>query len=139
MISYLDSSVIMRWLLKSEGYYRDFGTWKQGITSSLTEVECSRTLDRLRLEGKIDDTILQKLKQQLAYLLNSIDIIEIDPTVLNLAKGPFTIVIRTLDAIHIASAMLYKDEFAVDIQILTHDERMKLLAKYLEFSVLDLG
>ena len=55
MIAYFDSSVILRVVL---GQPQALAEWKRirtGIASALVEVECLRTLDRLRLRQDLPD------------------------------------------------------------------------------------
>ena len=49
MIAYLDSSVLLRMVLGQKDRLRQWREVRQGVASSLVEVECLRTLDRLRL------------------------------------------------------------------------------------------
>lgn len=55
MIAYLDSSVLLRVVLGENGALEEWPTIECGLTSGLTEVECLRTLDRLRLAESLDD------------------------------------------------------------------------------------
>jgi hypothetical protein len=58
MIAYIESSVILRMLLGQPGRLREWKQLRRGVASALAEVECLRTLDRLRsLEG-ITETAL---------------------------------------------------------------------------------
>ena len=56
MIAYLDSSVVLRVVLGQPGSLREWKAIENGVASALLEVECVRTLDRLRLlEGIAED------------------------------------------------------------------------------------
>lgn len=52
MNAYLDSSVLLGILLSQPDPLREFSRYGQKIASSLVEVECLRTLDRMRVTGK---------------------------------------------------------------------------------------
>ena len=55
MTVYLDSSVVLSWLLNQEPSLEEWGHWQAGYTSELCRVEFYRTIDRLRLDGDLDD------------------------------------------------------------------------------------
>jgi predicted nucleic acid-binding protein len=49
VIAYVDSSVVLRLVLGQPAALREWRTVDRGVASALVEVECLRTLDRLRL------------------------------------------------------------------------------------------
>lgn len=51
MIAYLDSSVLLRVILGQANALREWSAIEGGVVSALVEVECLRTLDRLRVVG----------------------------------------------------------------------------------------
>ena len=55
MIAYIDSSVLLRIVLGQADRLDEFSRIRVGIGSSLVEVECLRTLDRLRLQRTLSD------------------------------------------------------------------------------------
>lgn len=58
MIAYLDSSVLLRVVLGQPNTLPEWSAVEAGIVSALVEVECLRTLDRLRLlQGLSDDEL----------------------------------------------------------------------------------
>ncbi len=61
MIAYLDSSVVLRVVLGQRGSLREWKAVETGVASALLEVECLRTLDRLRLlEGIAEGEIARR-------------------------------------------------------------------------------
>ena len=66
MNAYLDSSVVLRVVLGQPGRWRDWRSVRLGIGSGLVEVECLRTLDRLRLEGALSNDELT-LRRETVY------------------------------------------------------------------------
>lgn len=104
---YLDSSVLLGALLEERETGLDrisASAW----TSELTELECRRTIDRLRIHDKIADDQVAELLANLTALLKSLYVIRLDSNILKRAKAPFPTVVRSLDAIHLASAELAK-------------------------------
>ena len=51
MIAYLDSSVLLRLVLGQRDALKEWKEVSRGVVSALVEVECQRTLDRLRLDA----------------------------------------------------------------------------------------
>ena len=135
MVYYIDSSALLRWLFKSEGYFSSFNQWSKSISSVLLEIEIYRTLQRLRLEGLLNDENLASSISQVENIFMSIQIIAIDEQIINLAKKPFSTVIKSLDAIHLSTAQLWRAEYQDDITILSHDVKFKLAAQSLGFQI----
>ena len=52
MTAYLDSSVVLRIVLWEVGALREWRAVQRGVASALVELECLRTLDRLRLHQR---------------------------------------------------------------------------------------
>lgn len=121
MIAYLDSSVILRMLLGEAGRLPEWKKIERPVASVLVEVECFRVLDRLRLRGGISDEALASRRQTLYGLLATIERLEPTRAVLARAAEPFPTALRTLDAIHLATALLWREEREEDLVMATHD------------------
>lgn len=134
---YLDSSAVLRWLLKDSNALKDFGQWKHAGSSFLLEVECIRTLDRLRMENRIDAGLYADLLAQLNEFSRSLELFHIDARVINQAKSQFVAPVKTLDAIHIATAQLWQDELSETVLLISHDQKMNLIAKSLGLKTLE--
>lgn len=55
MKAYIDSSVLLRILFSQPHALKDWKSIEQGISSALIEVECLRTLDRLKSIEQLDE------------------------------------------------------------------------------------
>lgn len=129
MIVYLDSSVILR---VAQGEPQPLAEWKQietSVTSALAEVECARTLDRLRLLGELSDEELAIRRETVSRILAASDIISLDRFVLARAAEPFSTALGTLDAIHLASALLFRNSEAAELRLATHDVQLGTAAR----------
>jgi len=62
-------------------------------------------------------------------LLASLDLVEIDAVVLDRAAQPMPTELGTLDAIHLATALLWKEMTRVDLVMATHDGALALGAQ----------
>jgi hypothetical protein len=58
VIAYVESSVILRFVLGQPGALRELRSFEAGATSALAEVECLRTLDRLRISEAFADLVI---------------------------------------------------------------------------------
>jgi predicted nucleic acid-binding protein len=136
LIVYLDTSVLLRWLLNSPKVYSAFQNWKACYSSELLYIEVSRVLNRLRLENKIDDKEYGTLKKTFLEFYGSIFIIEINQTIKQKAADPFPTIIGTLDSIHLASAIALKEENPKwKITFLTHDSQLSTAAIAMGYEV----
>lgn len=133
MKAYLDTSIILRKLLGEPGALKEWGHWDQGFTSELTRVEAQRALDRLRLQGSLDDGEVAEKMRLLREILETADQIALDTSILDRASQSFPTVIGTLDAIHLASALLYLEHKKEKLLFMTHDHRLGLAAQALGF------
>ena len=124
MIVYLDSSVILRKLFRAKDALEEWGGWEQALTSEITRVEGLRVIDRLRLEGQLTDDLVPECVQSLQDVLDRTDDISLGGTVLYRASLAYPTVIGTLDAIHLASALLWKERYSKEILFLTHDRQL---------------
>jgi len=87
VIVYVDSSVLLRVLLGQRNALKEWKTIDQGIASALVEVECLRTLDRLRLSEGIADQEIAIRREAVFRLLDSIEIIELTRPILTRKRG----------------------------------------------------
>lgn len=137
MIIYLDTSALLRWLLNSPKVYSEFQNWQACYTSELLYIEVSRVLNRLRLEKEIDDSEYADLHKTFLEFYKTIYVIELNQAVKQKSAEPFPTVIGTLDAIHLASAILLKEENPKwQIQFLTHDSQLSTAATAMGFEVI---
>lgn len=129
MIAYLDSSVILRLVLGQRDALRDWKRVKRGVASALVEVECLRTLDRLRLEGELPETEIAIRREAVFRLLETAEVVELTRPVLDRAAQPLPTTLGTLDAIHLATALLWRDASDAELVVATHDRSLALAAR----------
>lgn len=129
MIAYLDSSVLLRVILGQRDALKEWGRVTQGIASALAEVECLRTLDRLRLTEGYTDEVIAERREAVYRLMEAMEVVEITHTVLSRASQPLPTALGTLDAIHLATAMMWKERTAKDLAMATHDAALAVAAK----------
>lgn len=121
MIRYIDSSVILRAVLGQRGALSGSDEPGHSITSSLARVECLRTLDRFRLEENLSDDETVRRREAVFRLLGSLVLVDVTPPILERAAQPLPTVLGTLDAIHLTTALLWREIEAEPVTFVTHD------------------
>ncbi len=136
MIAYLDASVLLRIILGQKNSLKEWNDIEQGVGSALLEVECLRTLDRLRvIEGLGDDAITAQ--REAAYrLIEAVKLVELTHPVLARAAQPLPTVLGTLDAIHLATALLWREQLDQNLVMATHDLALSTAARASGFRVI---
>jgi predicted nucleic acid-binding protein len=122
--------------LGQRGRLREWKSIEQGLASALVEVECLRTLDRLRIAAGISETQIAKRRQTVFRILEAITIIEPTRPVLARASQPLPTTLGTLDAIHLATALLWKERSRMELVLATHDAALALAARASGLAVL---
>ncbi len=135
MIAYLDSSVILRVVLGQRGALREWKAIETGVASALLEVECLRTLDRLRLLERIPDGEIARRREAVYRIIEALTVIEPTRPVLARAAQPFPVILGTLDAIHLATALVWRERSGTDLVMATHDASLGLAARAVGFRV----
>ena len=135
MIVYLDTSTVLQALVGRGSRWPKWGRWRQAYTSELMGVEARRTLDRLRLEQALDDQGLATAHEALGAIERAVGMIRLTGTVLRRASRPMATVVKTLDAIHLASALLFEEQRQAGLVFATHDHRQGLAARTLGLQV----
>jgi predicted nucleic acid-binding protein len=136
MIAYVDSSVLLRLALGQPNALPEWRQIDRGVSSALISTESLRTLDRLRIRARLSDTEIAGRRATMLSLIDSLELIEIDAIVLGRAAQPMPTELGTLDAIHLASALLWKDATGVAPIMATHDGALGLAAQAHGFPVI---
>ena len=135
MIAYLDTSVILLPLL-GQGKGFDYGRWDFVYSSELTGLEARRTIDRLRLELALDDIGVAEAHQELSRIERHLGIVPLNRAVLQRSALPMPTVVKTLDAIHLTSALILQEKKRTKLAFATHDFQQATAAKAFGFEVL---
>ena len=138
MIAYLDSSVLLRVVLGQRDRLKEWKQVREGVASAIVEVECLRTLDRLRLRAGLTDRDLAARREAVFRLLEEVSVVEPGRFILSRASQPFPTPLGTLDAIHLATALAWRESRNPEIVMATHDAALGTAARALGFRVLGL-
>lgn len=137
MIVYLDSSVVLRPLFAQPGRLRSWGRWTAAYSSELLGVECRRAIDRLRLEGLYDDARVAEANQELTRIERTIRQVRISRSIIQEASRTMPTIVKTLDALHLATAVVLRERRHSDLQFSTHDVQQGIAARALGFTTLE--
>ena len=132
---YLDASPPMRAILRDGPLLAEWGRWDFAVTTALASVEARRTLDRLRVTQVYNDMELADAVMELLAIERSLAFVDVTREVLERASRPMPTVVRTLDSIHLASALLVREQTNMDLVFATHDRRQAIAARALGFDV----
>ena len=138
MIAYVDASVLLRVALRQPDALPQWRKIEQGVSSALVLTESLRTLDRLRLRASLSDAEVARRRHTILRLVASLELVEIDAVVLDRAAQPMPTALGTLGAIHLATALLWKEMSRVDLVMATHDAALGVAATAHGFSVVGL-
>ena len=134
MTVFLDTSVVLRCLLHEPQPITCWGKWQAAYASRVWLTEAQRTVDRLRLEGRIGDADVVQLHTELLVVHDTLHVVPVAEDVLVRAGEAFATTLGTLDAIHLASALAVRASGRVD-RFLTHDRQLAAAAMSMGFVV----
>jgi predicted nucleic acid-binding protein len=136
---YAESSAVLAWLL-DESSASEVRRLLAGaeiiVTSDLTLIECNRVLIRAVALGELNEAEAADRRAHLANAAARWHILHIGSEIVDRAKQPFSEEpIRTLDALHLASALTARAAVA-GLKILSLDDRLRKSAKRLGLPLL---
>lgn len=126
MIAYVDASVLLRFALGQRDALPEWRQIERGVSSALVRTESLRTLDRLRVRATLTNAEVAKRRATILTVIASLDVVDVEAVVLDRAAQPMPTELGTLDAIHLATALLWKQMKRVDLVMATHDEALAL-------------
>ena len=136
---YAESSAVLSWVLDERRGGAAFEILERAslvFASTLTLIECSRAIHRLVGLGELRADAADALASDLRAMAEQWVRLDIGERVVARASGPFPVEpVRSLDAIHVASALLVH-EASGPIAMLSFDERVRSNAAALGLTVL---
>lgn len=138
MIAYLDSSIFLRIVLSQPNPLREFKTIELAIVSRVFKLEVLATLNRLFLDKQLTSDQLAQASIKTHALYDSCEVVPLNEQVLLRAEENYPVPLGSLDAIHLASALLYKHARVESERFffLTHDLRLARAAQNAGLTVL---
>jgi predicted nucleic acid-binding protein len=133
--AYIDTSALLRLVLREPGALDDLRSYDALVSSELIVVESARTIDRLRLQGVLTVEEAAVRLRAVTEWLEAIDLVLVRPPVLSRASDPLPIPLGTLDAIHLATALIWRERMGALPAMATHDTALGLAARTFGFDV----
>ncbi|HEY0874824.1 MAG TPA: type II toxin-antitoxin system VapC family toxin [Vicinamibacterales bacterium] len=129
-MKYVDASALLRILFQEPGPAVPLQPGDRIVSSRIVAVETFRAVDRERLLGHLDDAETAVKRKELGIMLGMLDLLPVDEAVLERAQASFAVNLRTIDAIHVASAeVLIAETGREALEFWTHDERQAIAAR----------
>jgi predicted nucleic acid-binding protein len=129
VIVYLDTSALLRLVLREPGALDDLRSSAGLVSSELLAVESLRTIDRLRLQGALSVEEAASRRGMAMEWLEAVDLVLLRPPILARASEPFPTPLGTLDALHLATALVWQDRMSQTLVMATHDRDLALAAR----------
>jgi len=105
------------------------------VGPELIAVESARTIDRLRLQGALTLEEAAVRLRAVSDWFEAIDLVLVRPPVLSRASEPLPAPIGTLDAIHLATALIWRERMGGLPTMATHDSGLGMAARAFGFNV----
>ena len=133
---YAESSAVLAWLLGEEAGPRVREVLRRAelvMASDLTLVECDRVLIRAVTLGELDEAAAADCRAHLNAAAAHWHLWRISPEIVDRARHPFPAEpLRTLDAIHLASALAARSAVP-GVELLSLDDRIRRAGVQLGF------
>jgi predicted nucleic acid-binding protein len=136
VIVYLDTSALLRLVLRETGALDDLRASEALVSSELTAVESLRTIDRLRLQNALSAEEAAARRTAVTEWLEAVDLVLVQRPILARASEPFPTPLGTLDALHLATALVWRDRMHRTLVMATHDGGLALASRSFGIEVL---
>jgi predicted nucleic acid-binding protein len=133
---YAESSAVLAWLLGEDAAPRVRDLLSRAelvIASDLTVLECDRVLIRAVALGEVDEAVAADRRAHLNAAAAHWHMLRMSAEIVDRARQPFPAEpIRTLDALHLASALAARAGVA-GVELLSLDDRVRRAGQQLGF------
>jgi len=133
--AYVDPSVLLRIVLEQPHPLRELAGYDL-VTSELTRIECLRAVDNSLVRREIDEDEAMVRRGAVFQKVNNAYRVAVSRTIMARAAGGFPTQLGTLDALHVATALLWRERYAPELVFATHDRQQARAARALGFEVL---
>ncbi|HMD74754.1 MAG TPA: type II toxin-antitoxin system VapC family toxin [Steroidobacteraceae bacterium] len=136
---YAESSAVLAWLLDENSaadVRRSLAAAEIIIASDLTLIECDRVILRAAALGELTEAEAADRRAHLTAAASHWQILRVAPEIVERARQPFPgAPVRTLDAIHLASALVARTAIA-GLTLLSLDDRVRKAGKKLGLDII---
>jgi predicted nucleic acid-binding protein len=135
VIGYVDTSVLLRLALNEAAALPGLEAFDTLVSSELIAVESARTIDRLRLQGALSLADAAERLRRVTSWLDAVELVFVRPAILRRASEPLPVPLGTLDAMHLATALAWRERTGGLDVVLTHDVALGVAARAFGFDV----
>ena len=135
---YLDTSALLRLALRERGALGELRRADVLVSSELLAVESRRTIDRLRSQGALSAKDAVRRLDIVSAWLEAVDLVLLRAPILSRASEPMPLPLGTLDALHLATALVWRDRMNQPLVLATHDGALGLAARAFGLDVIGL-
>lgn len=135
MIVYVDTSALLRLVLREPGALEELPSCQALVSSEVITVESLRTIDRLRIQGALSTEDAASRRETAMQWLEAVDLVLLQRPILVRASEPFPTPLGTLDALHLSTALVWQDRMRQRLVMATHDRDLALAARSFGFDV----
>jgi predicted nucleic acid-binding protein len=136
VIAYVDTSALLRLVLREPGGLDELRSYNGLVSNELIVIESARTIDRLRLQGSLTPDEAAVRLRAVSEWIEATDLVLLRPPVPSRASEPMPVPLGTLDAVHLATAPVWRDRLGPLSAIATHDSALGSAARAFGFDVL---
>jgi predicted nucleic acid-binding protein len=133
---YAESSAVLAWLLGEPAGRRVREVLRRAelvLASDLVLIECDRVLIRAVTRGEIDEATAADRRAHLNAAASHWHVYRLSLDIVERARHPFPVEpVRTLDAIHLASALAVRSTIP-GVELLSLDDRIRRAGEQLGF------
>ena len=137
-VLYAESSAVLSWLLGEPRQHEVVAELSKAatvVTPSITTIECSRGLLRARLDGRVSEAEEMAALRMLDEAVERWTILGVFDEVDQGTRQEFPQEpVRTLDAVHLATALLFAGALG-ELRMLSFDDRVRANARLLGMSI----
>jgi len=127
--------VLLRLLLGAPDALHEWPLLTDMLSSSIIQIECLRTVERLRIVERVDPDMSAFQRNVIMSLLRRMQLADVSDVIVRRAGYPMPFALKTLDAIHLVTAMKWREESG-DLAFATHDAQLGKAARAMAFPVL---
>ena len=138
MNCYVDSSVLIRKLFSEPDDLKEWPKIKVSFSSRILRLECLRTYDRWKVRNQALPAEIAAKHSELTELMRSVSLLPLTVRILERAEQPCPVSLASLDAIHLATALFWREKHGDDFTFATHDQELGLAAKAYGLNVIGL-
>jgi predicted nucleic acid-binding protein len=124
--AYFDTSTYLKLYVKESGSDKALKAAKAShlLSSAVLSVECLSALARRRQAGDMDAKAFNKILKNVKAGLDSVETVRVTDDVLGMAEE-ITVrsVARAMDAIHISSALIFRNGTGIELTFVTSDKK----------------